>query len=97
LGAHATPTSRLYLDVDLLQHTQLVDTSTSPNQLSEVRVVAGYALAPHVSVFAGPTYNVLVASNLSRADAPGIASPLGNSSSTDTRGWPGVTLGVEGL
>jgi hypothetical protein len=60
LGAHATPTSRLYLDVDLLQHTQLVDTSTSPNQVSEVRVVAGYTLAPHVSVFAGTSYNVLV-------------------------------------
>jgi hypothetical protein len=97
LGGHVTPTERLYFDFDFLFHTQLVPTATSPNQLSEIRAVIGYTLMPHLSVFAGPTFNVLVATNLSRADAPSFAWALADTSSTAVRAWPGVAAGVEGL
>jgi hypothetical protein len=97
LGAHMTPSARLFVDVDLFQHVEVLPTSTGPNELSELRAVVGYALWPHVSAFAGPTFNVLVAPDLSRADAPGYASVLGGSTSTAYRAWPGVAVGLEGL
>jgi len=95
LGAHLTPVTRLFVDIDLLQHAQLVAGSTDPNELSEARVLVGYELLRQVSAFAGPTYNVLVASDPSRADAPGYASLLPTRGQTATRAWPGVALGVE--
>jgi hypothetical protein len=96
-GAHLTPSDRLYIDVDLLQHVELLANESSPNQLSELRVVAGLAIAPRLSIFAGPTYNVLVAPDLRRADAPGFASDLADKTSVAVRAWPGVALGVEAL
>jgi hypothetical protein len=95
LGAHITPARRLSVDIDLLQHVELVSTTTAPNQLSELRVLLGYALLPHVTAFAGPTYNVLVASDFGRADAPGYATLLGNSATTSVHAWPGAALGLE--
>jgi hypothetical protein len=99
VGGHVTPAERLYVDFDLLFHVQLVPTTTSPNQLSEIRAVVGYGFAPRLSVFVGPTFNVLVASNLSRADAPGFAwgPAQPDPSSVAVRMWPGVVAGVEGL
>jgi hypothetical protein len=97
LGAHLTPAPRLFVDVDLLQHVQILDSSRTPNQLSEIRLVAGYALLDRVSAFAGPTFNVLVAPDLARADAPGYASVVSDSSAAAVRAWPGAVLGVEAL
>jgi hypothetical protein len=97
LGAHLTPADRLYVDFDLLHHVQILDTSRVPNQLSELRVTLGYTLLPHVSAFAGPTFNVLLARDLPRADAPGYASTLADSSTAAIRAWPGAVFGVEGL
>jgi hypothetical protein len=97
LGVHLTPAERFYVDIDLAQHTQLISTSTTPNALSEVRALVGYTLAPRLSAFVGPTFNVLVASDLARADAPSFAVALGNSSSTGSRAWPGIAVGLEGL
>jgi hypothetical protein len=96
-GAHLTPSESIHVNVDILHHTQLVPTAKAPNQLSEIRAVLGYALAPHLSAFVGPTFNVLVATNLSRADAPGFASVLADTSSVAVRAWPGVAAGLEGL
>jgi hypothetical protein len=96
LGARLTPDERLHVDLDLLEHTQLLATSVAPNQIHEIRVVIGYALASHLAVFAGPTFNVLAATNLPRADAPSYALVLGDTPSAKYRGWPGVTLGLEG-
>jgi hypothetical protein len=95
LGAHLAPAERLSVDVDLLYHVQTLPSSRVPNELSELRVVGAYAFAPHVSAFVGPTFNVLVSPEPSRADAPGYASLLGRSSTTEVRAWPGVALGVE--
>jgi hypothetical protein len=96
-GAHATPAERLYVDVDLMQHTQILPTGTAPNQLSEVRRARGDTGRPRRSVFLGPTFNVLVAPSLSRADAPGYASVLGNASTSSVRAWPGAVIGLEAL
>jgi hypothetical protein len=96
-GAHLTPAEGFYVDIDLLQHVQVLPRSTSPNELSELRALVGHALAPHLSVFVGPTFNVLVASSLSRADAPGFAAVLGNAPTSGVRAWPGVAIGLEGL
>jgi hypothetical protein len=97
LGVHLTPLERFYVDIDVAQHTQLVSTTTSPNGLSEVRALVGYTIAPRLSAFVGPTYNVLVATDLARADAPSFATALAQSSSTAVRAWPGVAVGLEGL
>jgi hypothetical protein len=95
LGAHLTPSKRVSVDVDLVQHVQLVGTSTAPNELSEIRVLLGYALSAHVRAFAGPTYNVIEAPDPARADAPGYASVLANQGQSSYRGWPGAALGME--
>jgi hypothetical protein len=97
LGAHITPAERLYVDVDLLYHVQIVSFSTPPNELTEIRFVAGYAVAPQVSAFVGPTFNVLAAHNLSRADAPPYASVLGDASTVAFRAWTGAVVGLEAL
>jgi hypothetical protein len=96
-GAHLTPAERAYVDVDLMQHTQILPTGTAPNQLSEIRVVLGYSVVPHLAAFVGPTFNVLVAHSLSRADAPGYATVLGDASTSSVRAWPGAVLGLEAL
>jgi hypothetical protein len=96
LGAHLTPSARVYVDIDALEHVE-VPTSGALNQLDELRVAVGYRLAPRLSVFAGPTFNVLRASDLPRADAPGYAWTLGNSSNEAYRAWVGAVAGVEGL
>jgi len=98
LGAHLTPAARAYVDLDLIDELQLVFPSSSTlTNLYEARAVIGYRLAPQLSVFAGPTYNVLVAAPSARAGAPGYATELATSSSTVFQAWPGLTLGVEGL
>jgi hypothetical protein len=97
LGSHSTPSDRLYVDVDLMQHVQIVPTGTAPNQLSELRLVLGYTVVPHLSAFVGPTFNVLVAPSPSRADAPGYAAVWADTSTTTVRAWPGAVLGVEVL
>jgi hypothetical protein len=97
LGVHATPNERLYVDIDLLQHVQIVPSGTAPNQLSEIRLVLGGSVLPDLSAFFGPTFNVLVAHSLSRADAPGYASVLADSSTAAIRAWPGAVLGLEAL
>jgi hypothetical protein len=97
LGAHLTPAQRLFVDIDLLEHVQILDSSRAPNQLSEIRLVAGYSVLDRVSAFVGPTFNVLVAPDLPRADAPGYASVLTDSSTAAVRAWPGAVLGVEAM
>jgi hypothetical protein len=96
MGAHLTPTAAFYVDIDLAEHVQLVSASTYPNTLHEIRALVGYAFAPRLSAFVGPTFNVLMATDLSRADAPSFAMASGNSS-TAVRSWPGIAVGVEGL
>jgi hypothetical protein len=96
LGAHLTPSARVFVDLDLSQHTQLLANGSGPNQLSEARVVVGYAFLPHFAAYVGPTFNVLVATSLARAEAPAYASVLGDTSTMAYRAWPGVALGVEG-
>ena len=95
LGAHLTPARRVSVDIDLLQHVQLITTSTAPNQLSELRVLLGYELLPHVTVFAGPTYNVALVTDPGHADLPGYASLLTTNASTTVHAWPGAALGLE--
>jgi hypothetical protein len=95
MGAHLTPTERVWIDLDLLQHTQLMASGSGPNQLSEARAVVGYRFLPHFAAYVGPTFNVLVATDLARAEAPGYASVLGDTATMAYRAWPGVAFGVE--
>jgi hypothetical protein len=97
LGAHATPAANVYVDFDAIDHLQLDFPGGWTTNLYEARATVGYALLPQVSVFAGPTFNVLEAANSARAGAPGYAAHLTDTSSMKFSAWPGVTLGVEGL
>jgi hypothetical protein len=105
VGAHMTPSKKLFVDLDLIDELELVfrASSTTTNyyqattNVYQARVVVGYKLLPQVALFAGPTYNVLVAAPTAPAGAPGYAADLADSSSTIVRGWPSVALGVEGL
>jgi hypothetical protein len=94
LGPRLTPSDAVFVDIDVLDHVELVPTSGGPNMVAEARAVVGVRPSPYLSVFAGPTFNVLVATNASRADLPGYATHDGGSSVWQ---WPGVAVGVEGL
>jgi hypothetical protein len=96
-GAHLTPAKRLYVDLDLIDALQLDFASPIPTNLYEARAVAGFALARQLSLFAGPTYNVLASAPAARGGAPGYSVDLAGTSRPTYRAWPGVTVGVEGL
>ncbi|HLK39587.1 MAG TPA: hypothetical protein VKU41_22680 [Polyangiaceae bacterium] len=98
VGAHLTPSQRLYVDLDLIDELEIVFRPSAPvTDVHQARVVVGYELFPRVRVFAGPTYSVLVAAPSAPAGAPAYAADLADSSSIVVRGWPGVAVGVEGL
>jgi hypothetical protein len=97
LGAHATPTDHVYVDVDAIGHLQLDFPGGETTHLYEARALVGYAFSPRLSAFAGPTFNVLEAATSGRAGAPGFASHLTDTSSETFSAWPGFTLGLEGL
>ncbi|NVI97787.1 caspase family protein [Myxococcus sp. AM009] len=93
LGAHIPVSERFFLDVDAVTNT-LYDWSVSfegNSLLHQLRLVAGFQVAPNLAIIGGPTLNVLhdvsgePASNLSRLpslDAGGV------------RLWPGVQVGL---
>lgn len=97
LGAHMTPSHKIFVDADLIDHEQLVFTSVARNQLYEARIVVGFELLPELQVFVGPTFNVLAAGNKNRTGAPAHATSLGSTTDASFWAWPGVALGVEGL
>ncbi|WIG96822.1 caspase family protein [Myxococcus sp. SDU36] len=93
LGAHIPVSERFFLDVDAVTNTLYDwDVSFEGNSLlHQLRLVAGFQVAPNLAIIGGPTLNVLhdvsgePASNLSRLpslDAGGV------------RLWPGVQLGL---
>jgi hypothetical protein len=96
-GAHITPSEKLHVDVDGFEHEELINDhpKSTPNLLSELRAVVGYAFSPYISAFAGPTFNVLRASDFAHADAPKYAWAVSHGSSFSVQAWPGVALGVE--
>jgi hypothetical protein len=104
IGLH-TPTAhhRLFVDTDLINQQELVFTSGLRREISELRAVLGYSVLPEVALFAGPTFNVLVAQNTGGLQttapygAPSYRWNLYDGSNTAVRAWPGVVLGVEGL
>jgi hypothetical protein len=97
LGAHATPAPDVYIDFDLIEHLQLDFPGGRPTSLHEARATVGFAFAPHLSAFVGPTFNVLEAATAARAGAPGFATHLTDTSSRTFSAWPGVAVGLEGL
>lgn len=95
VGAHVTPTERLYVDVDLAAYVQLLFEANRTAQLGEGRAVAGYSMARGVALFAGPTINVASVDAASRSGAPSYAQTVAGSSAPRWLLWPGIVLGVE--
>jgi hypothetical protein len=97
LGAHVTPAEKLYVDIDVVDHLQLVFGSGDATQIYEARAVVGYRVLPQLALFAGPTFNLLAEATSARTGAPDYATDLADTSRTSYRSWPGITLGVEAL
>ncbi|MCL2449831.1 MAG: hypothetical protein FWD17_12860, partial [Polyangiaceae bacterium] len=97
IGAHITPLESIFVDVDAIGHEEIAN-SVARNELYEARAVVGYRAARGVSVFAGPTYNVLESRNGAPTGvAPGYATTLARTRSEQFRGWVGAAFGVEGF
>jgi hypothetical protein len=96
LGGHLTPSEKLCVDIDVIDHLQLVF-SGGATQTFEARAVVGYKVLPQLALFAGPTFNVLAEVTNARSGAPDYAAHLTDTSSATYLSWPGVTLGVEAL
>jgi hypothetical protein len=95
LGAHITPSEKVFVDLDALSHEEF---AAWPNALHQIRAVAGYRFLEQLSAFIGPTFNVSSwHSDSSPAIAPSFGALIASNSSTQFRAWPGVAIGVEGL
>lgn len=97
VGAHITPTDKVYVDLDAVGYLQLVFRGVEPSDLYETRAVVGYQILPAVSLFAGPTYTVGAQRTSVDIGAPGYASVFSTRSDVTFSGWPGIAVGVEGL
>jgi hypothetical protein len=97
-GVH-NPIGNGFLDVDLLSHALLEDVgqrTDGPPTLHTLRLVYGWRFAPHFAVFAGPTWNTLLAKPENGIPDLGFTPTLSNGDA-DLRvlQWPGAVLGVE--
>jgi hypothetical protein len=95
LGAHVTPSERIFVDLDLVSHWEILPRSDWQS-IEQARLVVGLALVKEVALFAGPTFNVLHARSNALTDAaPSYSAKLADTSTTAVRAWPGAVLGVE--
>jgi hypothetical protein len=95
LGAHVTLSERLFADLDLVSHTEILPKSDWQS-IEQVRLVIGVEIMKKVALFGGPTFNVLYARNKAQSDAaPSYSALLRETSTAAVRAWPGAVLGAE--
>jgi hypothetical protein len=100
IGGHLIPRGgRFFLDLDALgtnffatSHAHYVNRS-----LSSLRLQAGFAVAKHFAIVAGPTLNVQVAAGNDDRHPRGVAfaEQVWNTGNTTVRMYPGFTAGLE--
>jgi hypothetical protein len=95
LGTTLDLAPRLTLDIGLL----LIVEPGSPlfranHELAQLRVLLGFAPAPHVSLLVGPTLNVLSTEDLDHVDLSPWGAAKARFGSQEGRIWPGVTAGL---
>jgi hypothetical protein len=99
VGAHFPLSSRLFLDVDLLDYAFFGASAFEVVvNLAQTRVVLGGRLGDHLAIYGGPSYNVATSFD---GQEPGL-SPYGvnftgSHGKNIVQGWPGLVLGVQGL
>jgi len=100
LGVHIIPRGgRFFLDLDALQ-TKFFTTSPAryaKRTLNSLRLQAGFAIAKHLAVVAGPILNVQVAENNDDRHPRHVsfAEQVWTSGDTTVRMYPGFTAGLE--
>jgi hypothetical protein len=100
LGVHLIPRGgRFFLDLDALQ-TEFFTTSPARyanRSLNSLRLQAGFAIAKHLAVVAGPILNVQVAEGDDdrRPRQVSSAEQVWTSGNTTVRMYPGLTAGLE--
>ena len=97
IGVHGDIDERFYIDGELLASHINEDEAwtTDSNVLSSLRVIIGYRLYSHLSVFLGPTFNLLAATN-GRAEGFGLFEGVRIDAEGKTvRMWPGLVAGFE--
>lgn len=100
IGGHLIPRGgRFYLDLDALQ-TKFFTTSPAHyvnRSLNCLRLQAGFALAKHLAIVAGPTLNVQVAEGNDDRHPRNVAfaEQVWTTGNTTVRMYPGFTAGLE--
>ncbi len=98
VGGHIPISRRFFFDVDVLAHTvhKTDDTSSPVAFLGQVRAVFGFHLTDRFAVFAGPSFNVGVATTEKDATLSLLgSSSLYSGSDLFVSAWPGASVGVQ--
>lgn len=99
IGGHLPIGDRFFADTDLI-HWSFNDGLTftyATNSITSLRLVGGFSVHRHFTLFAGPTLNLLV-SDVNHADQFGMVPATRLSAEGSTRTillWPGFVAGVQ--
>jgi hypothetical protein len=100
IGGHAPLSARFFLDIDVIAYSLHDVPSFNPSAtLSQSRAVLGVRAVERLAIYAGPTFNVM---NRWQARAPSLSPyrpsfQIGSGTADSIEGWPGVTVGIQGL
>jgi len=101
LGAHLTTPSRVvFVDIDALAFALSHDAGSLPDRkggwLAEGRAVVGVRPVPHVSIYAGPTYNAYITQDIG-SDPPFQSHLVASAASRSFAysRWPGFSIGLQ--
>ncbi|HEU4412416.1 MAG TPA: hypothetical protein VFS43_44650 [Polyangiaceae bacterium] len=101
LGAHLPLSEGWYVDADAITYGRLAPRDLERDEgrgINQLRVVAGYSVAPGLALYGGPSANVALRL---REDGPPTRAPyareLEGTRALGVYAWPGLVLGVQGL
>jgi hypothetical protein len=96
IGVHVPLAARLAMDIDLVYHAlQKGRPFSSETYLTTLQPTLAYTVSEPFSLFAAPTFNVLVSNEgESTIEPPWGSFRLDSSGPQVVHGWPGFTLGV---
>jgi hypothetical protein len=96
IGVHVPLAPKLDLDVDVVYHAlQQGKPFSSEAHLTAFQPTLAYSVAEPLSIFAAPTFNVLVSNEAQPTIEPPWGSfRLDSSGAQAVHGWPGLTAGI---